>query len=185
VAPAAGAAGAAPDAAPGAPPTVEGEGEVLDAGTVSLEAGGGAATAAPPTGAPAAAAELPGDAAAAGPPPGFAKGVYLGCFDAALLQMDFSDATRLAPEAAPTCIDHCRALRAPVYALSRDFRCLCLADAPHPAAALPRSACARRDAPAPAGAAPTPIFYVHGNADETCGVSHTKVRGRASRMECC
>jgi hypothetical protein len=163
--------GPAPAPAASASPwgPADADAEVLDEGTVTLEAGADGGAAKP--------AELPGDDGAGAAPGGVAKGVYLGCFDAALLQMEFGDAKELAPEAAPTCIDHCRGLRAPVYALSKDFRCLCLADAPHPAAALPRAACLRRDSPGPAPAAanPVPIFYAHARADETCGVTHTKL----------
>ena len=99
-----------------------------------------------------------------------ASGVYLGCFDGAVLQLDFAGATQLsgAAAAAGKCLEQCRALNAPVYAVSRGYQCLCLADAPHPAARLPDDACERLQPGAPAAA---PLFYIHSARGESCSVA--------------
>jgi hypothetical protein len=108
------------------------------------------------------------DAAAAAP-----RGAYLGCFDGGVLQLAFEEGAQLAAATATACTDHCRGLSAPAYALDRTYRCLCLADAPHPAAKLGDSACAALP-PAGAPAAAVPIFYIHSRPGEACGVSHAR-----------
>jgi len=146
-----------------------------DAGTTILEAGAASSAAADDVFASLEGGLEAADGGAAGnaPPKGYAKGVYLGCYDSAVLQMGFSEAMRMTAATAYTCIEQCRALNAPVYSVSRSFQCLCLADAPHPAAALPDNTCDQLEETSASSA--VPIFYVHTKKDETCSVSHTEV----------
>jgi hypothetical protein len=115
-------------------------------------------------------------AAAAPPPTRYdlrrarqAHGAYLGCFDSRALGLAFSG-----PAAGSECVTHCRGQQLPLYALNRALQCACTAALPAPEQQLPDGACeAGADDPSSAASGAggaVPIFYVHGDAGQSCSL---------------
>jgi hypothetical protein len=112
-------------------------------------------------------------------------GAYLGCYDGAAMQLSFGRATvALKQGGYGKCVDHCRALKMPVLAISRALQCTCLAAVPDPAAQLPLGACESLAAggAAAAGAAgaatAVPLFYVHGAPGQSCAAQRMELSAR-------
>ena len=88
------------------------------------------------------------------------QGAYLGCFKGTAVKLDWSVAAKLSQWSATKCMNFCKYLSKPIYALSRTYVCACTADVPNASSRVNETLCANT----PSGDTSNqyvPLFYIH------------------------